>query len=310
MNPIEKLHGFKKSLRRTWRTYFSVDGLDKCILPDEIYIKNLYYQRTGKNLDLDNPKTLCEKLNWLKLNYRKPEYTSMVDKYLAKQYVDSIIGEGHTIPTLGVWDSFDQIDFSTLPNSFVLKCTHDSGSAKIIKDKSTINYDELRNHFKNCLSRNYYKKLREWPYKNVKRRIIAEPIIEYLGKRDSIEYKTTCFNGKVGFVTICTGIAHSTYEDRNNDHFDKEFNKLDWYVHYKPAKETPKKPEKWDEIIEFSEKLASGVPYLRVDTYVIDGKILFGEMTFYTWGGFMEFEPPEWDRKLGDMLILPKEKVK
>ena len=277
-------------------------------LSDEEFVRKKWKLMYGRDINLDNPQTLCEKLQWLKLYYRKPEFTSMVDKYEAKQIVSKKLGVEHVIPTLGVWDNVDDIDFDSLPDKFVLKPTHDSGGLIICRDKSKLDIPKAKQKLEKSLARDYYLNLREWPYKHVKRRIMAEPLIEELGKPESIEYKTTCFNGKIGFVTICSGIAHAEYEQRQNDHFDKDFNKMDWYVNYKPARVTPKKPEQWDEIIGFSETLAKGIPYLRVDTYIVDGKILFGEMTFYTWGGFMHFDPEEWDLKLGQMLELPKVK--
>ena len=277
-------------------------------LSDEKFVKKKWELMYGRDINLDNPQTLCEKLQWLKLYYRKPEFTGMVDKYEAKQVVSKKLGTEYVIPTLGVWNSVDDIDFDSLPDKFVLKPTHDSGGLIICRDKSKFDITKAKKKLGKSLTHDYYLNCREWPYKHVKRRIMAEPLIEELGKPESIEYKTTCFNGKVAFVTICSGIAHAEYEQRQNDHFDRDFNKMDWYVNYKPAKFTPGKPEQWDEIIKFSETLSKDIPYLRVDTYLVDGKILFGEMTFYTWGGFMHFEPEEWDLRLGQMLELPKEK--
>lgn len=148
---------------------------------------------------------------------------------------------------------------------------------------------------------------REWPYKNVKPRIIAEKYIASLGHPDSIEYKTTCFDGKVGFVTICTGIAHAEFSQRTNDSFDINKNHMPWYAFYKNAEKMPEIPDQWDELIEICEKLSEGIPTVRVDTYIIDGTIYFGELTFYTWSGFLKFSPPEWDEKLGHYIKIPKE---
>lgn len=283
-------------------------------MSDEEFIKlkwKDFYSRGGipTVLDLDNPQTLCEKLQWLKLFYRKPELTMMVDKYQAKEYVRGIVGDEHIIPTIGVWDNVDDIEFDELPDRFVLKNTHDSGGLVICKDKNTFDVASAKKFFKKYLHRNYYKQSREWPYKNVKPRIIAEPFIEGLGNIDSVEYKATCMNGRVAFVTICTGIAHDDFDKRWNDHFDPDFNKLDWYVNYKPAHKTPNKPKQWEELIKFYEKLCGNLPYVRVDSYIINGKIIFGEFTFFTWAGFMNFEPKEWDLKLGQMLELPKENM-
>ena len=277
-------------------------------MSDEKYLKKKFKFFSGKKLDLENPKTICEKLQWLKLFDRKDVYTQMVDKYEVKKIVSEKLGEEHVIPLLGVWDSFDDINFDELPDQFVLKCTHDSGSFAICKDKKTFNKEEAREKLTKGLKRNYFYGGREWPYKNVKPRIIAEKYIDSLGKKESVEYKVTCFNGKVGFVTICTGIAHSKFEDRTNDHYDVNFNHMPWYSYYENSKEKIEKPAEWEQIIEFSEKLAKDVPYLRVDFYPIDGKLYFGEMTFYTWSGFIKFSPEEWDYKLGEMLILPEKK--
>ncbi|AOZ95498.1 ATP-grasp fold amidoligase family protein [Butyrivibrio hungatei] len=277
---------------------------------DEEYIKKLWRAYYKAEINLETPTTLCEKLQWLKLYYRKPIFTTMVDKYEAKKYVEEKMGNDDSIiPTLAVWDNVEDIDMNELPEKFILKATHNSGGLVICQNKDDFDLKKAQKKLSKILSRNFFYIGREWPYKNVKPRIIAEPLIEELGKKDSIEYKITCFNGKVAFITICTGIAHSDYELRKNDHFDKDFNKLDWYVNYKPAEVTPKKPAQWEEMIYYAEKLAEDIPYLRVDVYLIDGKIKFGEMTFYTWGGFMKFQPKEWDKKLGEMLILPSEKV-
>lgn len=277
-------------------------------LSDEKYLRLKWQNFYGKSLNLDDPQTLCEKLQWLKLYCRRPEFTTMADKYEAKRLVAKRFGEEHVIPTLGVWENANDIDFSLLPDQFVLKPTHDSGGFVICRDKKSFDIENARRVLNASLKKNYFLTQREWPYKHIKPRIIAEPLIEQLGKPESLEYKATCFNGKVAFVTICSGIAHAEYEKRKNDHFDKDFNKLNWYVNYKPAEMTPKKPKQWKEIIDLAEALSEGVPYLRVDTYVIDEKVVFGEMTFFTWAGFMHFEPEEWDLKLGKMLKLPDEK--
>lgn len=279
-------------------------------LSDEEYIRlkwNAFYNGR-KKLDLENPQTLCEKLQWYKLNYRIPEMTMMVDKFQAKEYVKSMVGEEYVIPTLGVWDKPENIDFTTLPDAFVLKVTHDSGGLVICRDKSECDKNKVIVFLNKYLKRNFYLEGREWPYKDVKPRIIAEPYIEGLGNSDSVEYKATCMNGKVSFVTICIGIAHSDFYKRSNDHFDRNFNKMDWYVNYKPAATPPKKPDQWDDLLDFCEKLCKDYPYIRIDCYIINGRILFGEFTFFTWAGFMHFTPDIWDLKLGQLLKLPNEK--
>lgn len=281
----------------------------KRITPDKLYLKIQYFNLFGKKLNLRDPQNFNEKLQWLKLYNRQPQYTDMVDKTKVKQIVSKIIGEEHIIPTLGVYDRFDDIPFDELPENFVLKCTHDSGSICVCKDRESFDIEEARKKINSFLRENYFYSCREWPYKNVKPRIIVEPFYDSLGKPNSIEYKITCFNGHLGFSTICKGIAHDTYEARTNDHYDKDFNILPFYVYYKnsdnPIKE---KPPELSLMEEYAEKISSGIPYLRVDFYCIDGQVYFGETTFYTWSGLCDFQPPEWNDKLGKMIELPKKR--
>lgn len=273
---------------------------------DEEIIRRTYKATTGKELNLENPKTLCDKLNWLKLNYRKNIFTTMVDKYEAKKYVADIIGEEHIIKTFGVYNNFDEIDFDKLPDQFVLKCTHDSGSFIVVTDKNKMDKKAARKKLNKRVKFDYYMNCREWPYKNVKRRIIAEEYIPYLADPQHLEYKVTCLNGEVSFVTICQGAAHKSLEERTNNHYNKDFIEQKWYTFYKNANKTFEKPECWDDLIKFSEMLSKESPYLRCDFYIIDNKILFGELTFYTWGGYLVFEPEEQDLILGEMLKLPE----
>lgn len=287
------------------RKKYIVKMLDRInSMPDRKYIEKLFFAQVGYHPNLDNPKTLCEKLNWLKLNDRRPEYTDMVDKYKVKQIVAEKAGADYVTPLLGVWDQFEEIDFDKLPETIVLKCNHDGGPV-IVRDKRKFDKSAAAAVFYKKMQANYFRENREWPYKNVRRRIIAEPYYDSLGKRDSVEYKLTCMNGKVKFTTICTGIAHAGFEDRNNDHFDRDWKRLDFSVNYKSSGKQIEKPVFMDEMIGVAEKLADGIPYVRVDFFVIDGQIKFGEMTFFTWGGFMRFDPPEWDEILGGWMKLP-----
>lgn len=306
MNIIES---FNKGILR--ECYLIVERMAS-IIPDAAYLKLVYRIRVGKKLNLKTPTSISEKLQWLKLYNRKAEYTKMVDKYEMKAIVAEKIGKEHVIPALGVWDSFDKIDFSELPEKFVLKCTHDSGSVIICTDRSKFDKKRARKKLESALKRNYFWGGREWPYKNVTPRIMAEPYIEGLGNPDSIEYKITCFDGKLGFSTICTGVAHSTLNVRKNDFYDKDFNMLPFWAFYKHS-ENPitEKPDVLDEIIDYAEIIAEGVPYLRVDFYVLDGNVYFGEATFFTWSGFLKFEPKDedWDKKLGELLKLPEKKT-
>jgi hypothetical protein len=185
-----------------------------------------------------------------------------------------------------------------------LKCTHDSGGFWICKDRSIFNQEEARQFFNKELHKNYYWNKREWVYKDIKPRIIAEPYIDSLGKPESFEYKLTCMNGVCKVFTICTGIAHSDFELRTNDHYDRDFNHLPWYAYYKNSKKPVQIPPQAKEIIEYAEKLSEGIPQVRVDFYVINDKVYFGEMTFYTWAGIIEFTPPEWNDIMGSWLDL------
>ena len=202
---------------------------------DKEYLSWLYRARMGRLPDLNHPKSFNEKLQWLKLNDRKPEYTEMVDKYLAKKYVEKRIGEKYIIPTLGVWDEFDQIEFEKLPDQFVLKTTHDSGGVVICKDKANFDKAAAKRKLEKSLKRNYYWAEREWPYKNVKPRIIAENYLSFLNGSDLVEYKVFCFNGKPALFLICKGEGHT--DERTNDFYDLEFNHIPVTVTCPNAKE-------------------------------------------------------------------------
>lgn len=266
-------------------------------LPDELYLKLQYRAKLDKKLNLKNPKTFNEKLQWLKLYDRKPEYTIMVDKYLAKKYVADKIGEEYIIPTLGVWDSVDEIDFDLLPNQFVLKCNHNSGLGMCIcKDKSKLDIAEVRRALANGLKQDYYHIGREWPYKDVPRKIIAE---KYMG--DSLnDYKLMCFDGKIKCSFVCSDRS----ENLKVTFFDNDWNRMPFIRHYPASDNKIPKPINFDQMIELAEILSKDIPFLRVDFYEIDGKIYFGELTFYPGCGYEEFTPEEWDERLGSWIKL------
>jgi len=282
--------------------YFMV--LTARLWPAELYLKFYYYLHLHEWPNLKHPRNFTEKLNWLKLHDRNPLYTKLADKCEVKKYVEEKIGSDKVIPLLGVWDRFDEIDFNQLPDQFVLKCTHDSGGFRICKDKTNFDQKEARRFFDKELRKNFYWNKREWVYKDIKPRIIAEPYIDSLGKPESLEYKLTCMNGVCKVFTLCTGIAHSDFELRTNDHYDRDFNHLPWYAFYKNSKKPVKLPPQANEMIEYAEKLSEGIPQVRVDFYVINDKVYFGEMTFYTWAGMIEFTPPEWNDIMGSWLEL------
>lgn len=275
---------------------------------DKPFLTVLHFLHTGKIINWENPQTYSEKCQWMKLYCQRPEFTQMVDKYAVKQYVSERIGQEYVVDCYGVWDDFDEIDFESLPDSFVLKCTHNSGAFVVCKDKASFDIVEVRKKIEPCLKRNYFAGSREWVYKHVPPRIIAERYMDSLGKPDSIEYKITCMGGVVSFVTVCGGIAHAKYNQRTNDHYTRDWQKMPWYARYKPSGKTYEKTPEIDKMMELSERLSDGIPQVRVDWYVHDGRIYFGEMTFYTWGGWPHFKPNEWDTKLGEQFILPHEK--
>lgn len=275
-------------------------------MSDEEYIRRLWKYKMNKPLNLEDPKTFCEKMQWLKIHDHNPRYTKLADKYEVKKIVADAIGQEHVVPCLGVWEKFDDIDFDKLPDQFILKTTHDSGGFMICKDKKTFDKAAAKKKFDKALKRNFYWSGREWQYKNVPPRIIADKYIESLGRPESLEYKLTCIDGKVAFTTVCKGIAHTDLSLRSNDHFDREGNKMPWYAYYEPSKEPVSLPPQSEEMIKYAEILSEGIPYVRADFYIVDGTVYFGELTFYTWDGFLVFEPDEWDRKLGDMITLPK----
>ena len=274
------------------------------VFSDEKYLKIVYKLKLNKKLNLNNPTTYNEKLQWLKLHDRKKEYIDMVDKYAAKQFVSKKIGSEYVIPTLGIYDSFDDINFDELPNQFVIKCTHDSGGLFIVKDKNSFDCNKAKKIINKCFKKNYYNSGREWPYKNVKPRIIIEEYKEDSNTKELRDYKYFCFNGKVEMMFISSN--RQGEGDTYFDFFDKDFNHLPFRQGHPNAPVVPEKPINHGKMIELAEKLSSGIPHVRIDFYEVDNKIFFGEMTFYHFSGFTPFESEEWDNKIGDMLDLSK----
>ncbi|MBR3942803.1 MAG: glycosyl transferase [Clostridia bacterium] len=272
---------------------------------DESFLKKEYEYCFGKPLNLDNPVTYNEKLQWLKLYDRKPIYSKMVDKYEAKKYVADIVGEEYIIPTLGVWDRFEDIDFDTLPDRFVLKCTHDSGGLAICKDKKTFDINKAKKKINKCLKKNFFWSLREWPYKNVKPRIIAEQFMEDAETAELRDYKFFTFGGECKLLFVASERQKENAETKF-DFFDMDYNHLDVRNGHPNADVLPAKPKCFDEMRILAEKLSQGVPHLRVDCYEVNGKVYFGELTFSHWSGMVPFEPEEWDKTLGDWITLPE----
>ena len=262
------------------------------IIPDRAYIQMYYFAHFKKFCNLKNPKTYNEKLNWLKLHDKNPIYTRIVDKFEAKEYVKDIIGDQYIIPTLGVWDNFDDIDFDELPQQFVLKCTHDSEGLVIVKDKDKLDKEMAKNKIESALKQNFFYIGREWPYKNVKPRIIAEKYMEDHIDGELRDYKFFCFDRASDNVKF--------------DYFDLNFNHLDIKQKYPHAEQPLRKPVTFEKMIELSKVLSKGFPHVRVDFYEVDGQLYFGELTFYHFSGFMPFEPNKWDKIFGDWIKLPQ----
>ena len=273
------------------------------VVPEEWYLKRRFKKLVGYPLNLDNPQTFNEKLQWLKLHDRNPLYTKMVDKYEAKKYVADIIGEEYIIPTLGVWNHFDDIDFDKLPEQFVLKCTHDSGSIVICKDKATFDKKAARKKLERGLRYNYYYVGGfEWPYKNVKPRIIAEKYMVDESQTDLTDYKFMCFNGKVQCSFTCTG--RNTDSGLHVTFYDRAWQKLSFARHYPVESSAMPKPVNYEKMVELAEKLSIPLKFARIDFYEINGNIYFGEITFFPGNGMEEFSPEKWDYKIGSWIQL------
>jgi len=277
-----------------------------CVLKDDAFLKICFFSQTRKKLDLKNPKTFNEKLQWLKLYDRNPLYTSLVDKYAVKKFVAKLIGENYVIPTLGVWNKFDEIDFDNLPNQFVLKCTHDSGGLVICKDKSRLNMVEAKEKIELSLKKNYYWNYREWPYKNVPPRIIAEMYMEDPSCKGLLDYKFYTFNGVPHFLLLASN-RQSKEKELSFDYFDMDFNHLPLVNHWHPNNMVDflEKPKSFDKMKHLVTVLAKNIPHVRADFYEVSGQIYFGELTFFDMGGFLRIKPNSWDREWGDLIQLP-----
>lgn len=277
------------------------------ILSDKQYLKCRFRLEMGKKLNLKNPQTFQEKIQWLKLYDRKPEYTTMVDKAAVKQYVADIIGEDYVIPTLGVWETPDQIDFDSLPDQFVLKTTHGGGGGGVIicRDKSKLDIEAAKAKLKNSLSSDIYRNLREWPYKNVPRRIIADKFINLEGTQDLTDYKIYCFNGEPRYIQV----IQDRHVKETIDFFDMDWNRQEFFglnPVCRPSELPIGRPSGLQKMQEIAKTLSQDTKFLRVDLYNLNGKIYFGEITFYPASGMGIFTPEEYDLKLGKLISLPK----
>ena len=273
-----------------------------CWLPDKHCLHVLYWARLSKRLNLKNPQTLNEKMQWLKLYDRKPIYTTMVDKYEVKQYVSERIGREYVIPTLGVWDHFEDINFDDLPDQFVLKCTHDSGGLAIVRDKANWDKSAAKEKIEKSLKRNYYLHGREWPYQNVKPRIIAESYLEDIATGELRDYKWYCFEGVPKLLAIFCGRSRGA---TTADYFDCDFQPVKMTWGYDNSQTPPEKPKNFEKMQKLARVLSENMPFLRVDFYELNGKLYLGELTFFDGSGFDLIEPKEWDEKMGSWITLP-----
>lgn len=274
------------------------------ILSDRTRLKIMYYLHTGRRLNLDNPSSYCEKIQWLKLYFHDDRQHIMVDKYAVKQYVADIVGDIYVIPTIGCWKSVDDIDFNALPDQFVLKTTHGGGSCGVVicHDKSTFDINEARKKLKRSMKQDIAAGSCEMPYKGVPRKIMAEPFIGN-GKSAPNDFKFFCFNGTPKFLKIDC--------DRYSDHF-ANFYDMEWKMlpfgeaNIMPHFDRPDNlPENFDQMVHIATKLSQGFPFLRVDLYNIAGRIYFGELTFFPCSGYIRFAPDEYEYKIGEMIKLP-----
>lgn len=294
---------FVSSIKHSMFTYFG-RLLPDALWADKVYLKIFYKHKQGESLNFSNPVTFNAKTQWLKLYDRKDIYTTMVDKYEVKSIISKCIGEEHIIPTIGCWDKFEDIDFTKLPEKFVLKTNHDSGGVLICKDKTKIDYKEEKKKFNRKLNTNYYYNGREWPYKNVKPRILAEAYMEDVEGEDLKDYKVYVFNGKVK----CIHVDYDRFTNHRRNFYDCEWNYLPFTTLYPTDPEyIIEKPEQLGEMIHFAEAITRSIntpAFLRVDFYIIKGKVYFGETTFYHGSGLERFYPAEWGRVLGDWMRL------
>lgn len=277
------------------------------LFPDKLYLSLLFRCKMGYWIDWKNPKTFSEKLQWLKLYNRKPEYTTMVDKFAVKEYVANLIGEEYIIPTLGVWDTPEEIEWDKLPDQFVLKTTHGGGSCGVVicKDKSSFNrmaaIEKLRKSMKSCI----YKSYREWPYKDVKKRIIAEKYMGEESLEDLIDYKFYCFGG---FPLYCQ-VIRDRRSNETIDFYDRMWEHMSFVGLNPIVKNGLKpvaKPANLEDMFSICSKIGNQIPFVRIDLYSIQEKVYFGEITFYPASGLGVFTPKEWNDKLGDLIYLQK----
>ncbi|MCQ2802422.1 MAG: glycosyl transferase [Bacilli bacterium] len=296
MNKRKQKYTFKK-LFFSFRDHGFLNWIN-----DKTYLKICYKIETGERLNLKQPKTFNEKLQWLKLYYRKKDFSTMVDKYDVKKIISEKIGEQYVIPSIGIYNSFDEIDFDILPNQFVIKLTHNSGGVVICKNKNEFEPGLYKEKFKNLMKQNYFYRGREWPYKNVKPRILVETYMKD-GNYDVLPvYKVLNFGGEPKLIQV---ILNDKTKNETVDYYDVNWKKLDIRQNFPNSSIVLPKPKKLDEILNLARKLSADFPHIRTDFYIINNKVYFSEYTFFSDCGFKKFIPNNWDLTLGNLIELP-----
>lgn len=269
------------------------------IFPDKLFLQLKFRLSMGYWMDFSNPQTFNEKLQVYKLKFRRPEMTQMVDKIIAKDFVASKLhDDAIIIPTIATYDSVEEICWESLPDKFVIKNNHDSGGVVICKGKSKFNYLAAEETLRKGLLSNYYPQSREWPYLNVKRKILVEAYMEDESGYELKDYKFFCFDGEPLFLFVASDRSKDV-EETKFDFYDINFNLLPFTNGHPNSGHSIPKPENYDKMLKIARLLSKGYPHLRVDLYNIHGKIYFGELTFFHWSGFVPFSPAEWDNKIG-----------
>ena len=291
------------SLKR--RVFRKICYLFEKKLPDQLYLKMMYQVKLGKKCNLSTPETFNEKLNWLKLHDRQDQYTLMADKFEVRSYVKEVLGEEYLIPLIGLWSKAEDIEFDQLPDQFVLKCTHDSASVIICKDKRNFDEKAAVEKLNQSLATNYFYASREWPYKNIVPRIIAEQYMVDESNTELKDYKIYNFNGEPKLIQVDFG--RFSHHQRNLYTTDWEY--IDEEIEYPRNPDIViNKPDNLDEMLQFARLLSRGIPSVRTDFYSINGKTYFGEITFYQEGGFAHFSSDKFEKKLGELISLPIDK--
>lgn len=303
------LTNFRKKLMKILKNpyvlfAYATKFFDFRFLSDKKYIKWMFRGMMGKPLNLNNPQTYNEKLQWLKLYDRKPEYTIMADKYAVRDIIRTKIGEEYLIPLIGVWNSAEEIDFDSLPNQFVLKCTHDSKSVIICKNKKTFDIEAAKEKLTKAMKRNYFYEGRQWSYKNIIPRVIAEQYIKDDVVQDLIDYKFFAFDGIVKAIFVVSDRDNPS-EESKYDFLDMDFNRLDLVHGHPNSKILPQKPKNLEQMVELAGILSKDLPQARIDFYEVNGRVYFGEITFFHASGMVPFEPEKWDKIFGDWITLP-----